>query len=207
MRRSGRSALNAPSIRFLFGIALAACGILPLLPAIAWNSHSNINADTISSTRSKAFKTCAELPGADDVFVVLKTGATEFDHKFLVHMNTTLRCYPNYMVFSDHHEVYQGQVIHDALAPLDDHIKLHHRLEFGLYNRVKEGGREILSADELSGRPEAVRHKSAIEAWGNIGWRLDKWKFLPMFQTTYAVFFSLSHGLQRLKSTDSAKWP
>ncbi|KAI5370446.1 hypothetical protein Slin15195_G013210 [Septoria linicola] len=184
MRRSGRGALTAP-FRFLFGLAIAACGILPLLQAITWRPHSNINADIAPSVQAKSFKACKELPGADDVFVVLKTGATEFGHKFPVHMNTTLRCYPNYMVFSDHQELYQGQVIHDALTPLDDHIKRHHRHEFGLYNRVKEGGREVLDAEELSDRPEAVRHKTPAEAWSNVGWRLDKWKFLPMFQTTY----------------------
>lgn len=170
-------------IRLLCGIAFAACVILLLLLLPA-----------TTSVRVKGdFKNCEELPGANDVLVVLKTGATEFAHKFPVHLNTTLQCFPNYMVFSDHHEVYQGQTVHDALQPLGDYMKLNHRLEFGLYHRLKEGGRQILNTDELSDRPDAIRHKSNVEAYSSIGWRLDKWKFLPMFQTTYALFLSVTH--------------
>lgn len=163
--------------------AIFACLLLPLLPAITWQLTRDSNRDAHS-------KTCRELPGANDVFVVFKTGSTEFAHKFPVHLNTTLRCYPNYMVFSDHHEVYQGQTIHDALEPLEDHMKRHHRLEFELYHRVKEGGRRILDAAELSDRPDTNRHKKPIDSYFNVGWRLDKWKFLPMFETAYALFLS-----------------
>ena len=70
-------------------------------------------------------------------------------------------------------------------------MKINHRREFELYHRIKEGGRQILNTDELSDRPDAIRHKSAFEAYADMGWRLDKWKFLPMFQTAYAHFPSL----------------
>lgn len=182
MRAVGQGRLQSP-VPLLCGITIAACGILPLIPAIAWQSRG--------SGQNSHLKTCKELPGANDVFVVLKTGATEFDHKFPIHLNTTLQCYPNYMVFSDHHEVYQGQTVHDALEPLGDHMKQHHRFEFELYHRIKEGGRQILSVTELSDRPDTNRHKIPLQSYLNVGWRLDKWKFLPMFQTAYAPFLSL----------------
>lgn len=162
-------------IRLLCGIAVAAFVLLRLLPPT-------------SSARVHDFKNCKELPGANEILVVFKTGATEFAHKFPVHVNTSFTCYPHYMVFSDHQEVYQGQAVHDALEPISDYMTLNHRYEFGLYHRIKEGGRQILETDQESNRPDATRHKSNIEAYFNTGWRLDKWKFLPMLQTAYALF-------------------
>ncbi|KAI7252601.1 hypothetical protein KC335_g15629, partial [Hortaea werneckii] len=59
---------------------------------------------------------CSQLPGAEKTLVVMKTGAAELEAKLPTHFNTTFRCYPNYLVFSDYGEVFEDHVIIDALA-------------------------------------------------------------------------------------------
>lgn len=120
---------------------------------------------------------CFNLPGAENVVVILKTGSTEFQDKFPVHINTTLKCYPNYLVFSDYEEVYEEIHIIDAVEPIAK-IKGNHS-DFELWHRLQEGGRAALEDDELSGTftPSNVSMSGKTE---NPGWLLDKWKFFPM---------------------------
>ena len=41
------------------------------------------------------------LPGLDNVFVILRTNATEAPSKLTVHFATTLHCIPHYAIYSD----------------------------------------------------------------------------------------------------------
>ncbi|KAF2482309.1 hypothetical protein BDY17DRAFT_157914 [Neohortaea acidophila] len=125
---------------------------------------------------------CRSLPGAEDVLVVLKTGSTELEDKLPVHLTTTLRCYPNYMIFSDYEEDFRGEHIYDALEFVDPKIQETHE-DFELWRRLRNaGGRSALLPSERSGPvstpPGATGKKS------NPGWKLDKWKFLPMMNRT-----------------------
>ncbi|THY44426.1 hypothetical protein D6C99_06778 [Aureobasidium pullulans] len=125
---------------------------------------------------------CQYLPGANDTLVVLKTGSTEIQDRLPVHLATTLRCYPNYMIFSDHEEEFQGEHIFDALEGVNPDIIAHHA-DFELYRSLKQSGREVLQSDDLSGSDtEATQLHGKPE---NPGWKLDKWKFLPMINKTY----------------------
>lgn len=117
---------------------------------------------------------CHFVHGMEDVFVVLKTGATEVQEKLPVHLQTTLRCLPNYAVFSDFEEEVDGVRTHDTLRNIPDETK-QSQPDFGIYNRLLTQGREGLSpvdwADDVKGpfgKPD------------NPGWRLDRWKFVPM---------------------------
>ena len=125
---------------------------------------------------------CRHLPGAEDVLVILKTGATEFEDKLPIHLNTTLRCYPNYLIFSDWAETYEGIDILDALEFVSPQLKESHQ-DFGLYRRLhRHGGRAAIRSSERSGpisRPQGAMGKPE-----NAGWKLDKWKFLPMVNRT-----------------------
>ena len=125
---------------------------------------------------------CRNLPGAEDVLVVLKTGSTELEDKLPIHLNTTLRCYPNYVIFSDWAETYEGIEILDALEFVSPELKESHQ-DFGLYRRLqKHGGRAAIKPSERSGpisRPQGAMGKPTNE-----GWKLDKWKFLPMVNRT-----------------------
>ena len=44
---------------------------------------------------------CRNVPGADNVLVMLKTGATEIYEKLPTHFVTLFKCTPHYMIFSD----------------------------------------------------------------------------------------------------------
>ncbi|KAF2159490.1 glycosyltransferase family 31 protein [Zasmidium cellare ATCC 36951] len=122
------------------------------------------------------------LPGADDVVVILKTGSTELRDKLPVHLNTTLRCYPHYLIFSDYEETYKSEHIYDALEFVNSSIR-HTHPDFELWRRLQKGGRAALKPHELSG-PISRPQKDAMGKPSNPGWKLDKWKFLPMVNRT-----------------------
>lgn len=124
---------------------------------------------------------CHELPGANETLVVFRTGSTELQDRLPIHLSTTLRCYPNYMIFSDHREHFQGEEIYDALDSVSSDLLDSHP-DFDLYRRLKQGGREVLEADQLSGsKTEDTKWHGKLE---NPGWKLDKWRFLPMLNKT-----------------------
>ncbi|KAL4897536.1 hypothetical protein BDV59DRAFT_45972 [Aspergillus ambiguus] len=130
---------------------------------------------------------CPPLPGVEDVLVVMKTGVTEARDKVPVHFHSTLRCIPNYVIFSDFEEEIDGVKIHDALRNMDTDVK-RSVPDFDIYNRLQEQGRAGLESADF-----ADEANSAIGKPNNPGWKLDKWKFLPMVQET-------------LRYNDRAKW-
>ena len=58
------------------------------------------------------------LPGLDNVFVILRTNATETPSKLPVRFATTLHCTPHYTIYSDLAEEIARHPIHDALAEI-----------------------------------------------------------------------------------------
>jgi hypothetical protein len=134
-----------------------------------------------TDTESSALP-CRELPGANDTVVVLRTGSTEIADKLSVHLSTTLNCYPNHLIFSDHGEIFQGESIIDALESVSADIVEGHS-DFELYRRLKRSGNNTLETSELSGvDSETIMLSGKLE---NPGWKLDKWKFLPMINRTF----------------------
>ncbi|KAI1916673.1 hypothetical protein LOZ53_002852 [Ophidiomyces ophidiicola] len=153
------------------------------------------------------------MPGMDDVLVLMGTGVTEALEKLPIHLETTLRCVPHYAVFSDFEEEIAGVRTHDVLRSLSDEVK-NHDPDFELYNRVQQSGRDGLKpsdfmVDDISG-PSGKPN--------NPGWKLDKWKFLPMIDEalalrpeakwylfmeadTYMVLPNVGHWLQQFDHT------
>ncbi|KAK4540656.1 hypothetical protein LTR36_008987 [Oleoguttula mirabilis] len=157
---------------------------------------------------------CRHLAGVEDVVVVMRTGATEIKDKLPIHLNTTFRCYPDTLIFSDYAEVFSGYQVLDALASVDDNLK-QSNADFQHYLRLQRLGREGLAEEELHGESY---ESGPIGKNDNPGWRLDKWKFLPMLvQTldlrpdkkwfvfvepdTYIVWSNLVQWLQELDSS------
>ena len=82
---------------------------------------------------------CRHLPGAGDAVVIMKTGVTELEDRLPPHLQNTLKCPPNSVIFSDHEELYQGKYeIRDVLANISPEI-LQHNDDFSLYP-PREGG-------------------------------------------------------------------
>ncbi|KAK5116367.1 hypothetical protein LTR62_007914 [Meristemomyces frigidus] len=123
---------------------------------------------------------CQWLAGAENVVVVMRTGATEIKAKLPVHLNTTFQCYPDTLIFSDYAEVFEGHQVHDVLAKVSNEV-VETQGDFKHYRRLQKLGRVGLAQDEL--------HAESLESGpvgknDNPGWRLDKWKFLPMMTRT-----------------------
>lgn len=132
-----------------------------------------------SSEYAEPSPICPSLPGIDDVLVVMKTGSTEAREKVPIHFSTTLRCIPHYVIYSDFDEEIEGVQIHDVLRSMDSGVK--QRVpDFDIYNRLTKGGRKALEQGDF-----ADEANSAIGKPNNPGWKLDKWKFLPMAQEAY----------------------
>lgn len=124
---------------------------------------------------------CWGLQGSEDTVVILRTGSTELDDRFHVHLSTSLRCFSHYLIFSDLEEQYHGEHILDALSTVSDDIKATHA-DFDLYRRMQSQSRAALDPSELSGSPEAFERVDGNMQ--NPGWKLDKWKFMPMINDT-----------------------
>ncbi|RDW72703.1 uncharacterized protein DSM5745_07875 [Aspergillus mulundensis] len=152
----------------------------------ASQSHSSPEQDNAPaySINGQIPPDCPPLPGLDNIVLVLKTGVTESATKLPIHRNTTLRCIPNYIVWSDYDENIADIPVHDVLY--NESSSLHQLPDFNLYTRVQEQGRDALTSHDLSG----VREESTAFGKSNPGWKLDKWKFVPMISHTLKQFHS-----------------
>jgi fringe-like protein len=121
------------------------------------------------------------MPGIEDVLIVLKTGVTEALDKVPVHFQTTFRCVPNYAVFSDFKEEIEGVRVHDVLQHVSSEVK-QKVSDFDLYNRVQLFGRKGLVAADTMAEVNGPRGMP-----NNPGWKLDKWKFLPMIDEALRI--------------------
>ncbi|KAI0809700.1 hypothetical protein GGR55DRAFT_161356 [Xylaria sp. FL0064] len=122
------------------------------------------------------YKSCAGLEGLDDVFVTLRTGTTEAPKKLPAHYKTTLRCVPHYELFSDFEEVIEGKRVYDVLDEVNPDIVATHP-DFEYYNKLKGKGRNAFTAEEIA---QWAAAKNTNGGRDSPGWRLDKWKFLPL---------------------------
>jgi hypothetical protein len=117
----------------------------------------------------------------------MKTGATEALEKVPVHLQTTFRCTPHYVIFSDLDEEIDGVQVHDVLRSVDGNVKRDIE-DFSLYNRLQEYGRRGLVPTD-----NRQDDNGAFGMPNNPGWKLDKWKFLPMID-------------ESLRARPDAKW-
>jgi hypothetical protein len=133
---------------------------------------------------SAATLPCRDLPGANETLVVLKTGAGEIEEKLPIHLQTTFRCYPQTVVFSDFGETFMNHTIVDVLDDVSPELKDNHD-DFELYRSLRSKGRAGLSPSELSGSSSQTTTSSGKPEVP--GWTLDKYKFLPMMRKTLSL--------------------
>ncbi|KAH8668754.1 hypothetical protein BX600DRAFT_510819 [Xylariales sp. PMI_506] len=126
--------------------------------------------------RRPSRRTCGFLQGIDNVFVIFKTGANEAPEKVPLHLDTTLRCIPHFEIYSDLEEEIAGHQVHNALDEVDPKIIAEHP-DFEYYTRLQKAGREAFSEEEVAKWSAA---QSTFSGRDSPGWRLDKWKFLPL---------------------------
>lgn len=100
----------------------------------------------------------------NDVTIVLKIGAGEAATKLPRYLNRLGRCKQDLLIFSDRKETYNGFEIADALAHLRPEYRFNNP-DFDVYDQIQNGN---FTAEKTSE-----------------GWRLDKYKFLPMMEWTW----------------------
>ncbi len=109
-----------------------------------------------------------------DIVILVKTGATSIWRRMPAHMSTTLSNHaltPNIIYYSDSPDNINGNPVIDVLANVSASLKS--SPDFTLYNRAKEIDDDNLYLE--SGSMEGDFYLPG-------GWRLDKYKFVPMFQ-------------------------
>jgi hypothetical protein len=133
-------------------------------------------------TTNQPHPPCWSLPGANETVVILKSGSTEIAQRLPVHLSTTMQCYPNRAIFSDYEEDFAQEHVFNAIQDVSPAL-LTSDPEFELYRELQSSRREQLQTPGLS--EQALQWQGNLE---NPGWRLDKWKFLPMVNRTLHEF-------------------
>lgn len=92
--------------------------------------------------------------------ITLKTGATEPQERVDSHLTTVTRCISNLLVVSDRATTLHGHHVHDVLADLP--LSARNQIpDFEAYNALSKGDATV---------------------GGDMGWKLDRFKFLPMVE-------------------------
>ncbi|KAL1636582.1 hypothetical protein SLS56_001167 [Neofusicoccum ribis] len=133
---------------------------------------------SLPSALSPNSTSCRDLPGADSVLVILKTGATEAHAKLPIHFNTTFRCTPHYAIYSDLDEEILGHAVHDTLSAVPASARAADPDAFSFYDLLHAWHRSGIDLGTLSSSSTFI-HDAA--------WGLDKWKFLPLAQHALAA--------------------
>lgn len=116
---------------------------------------------------------CAWMPNTSDILVVMKTGASESFGKVPTQLMTTLRCLPDYLIFSDMRQTINGVDIHDSLETVLEEAKKDNP-DFDLYRQQKECAID----QETCNKPNDA---------ASAGWNLDKYKNIHMAEKTYRM--------------------
>lgn len=177
MNASCNRALTLPRLTLAFLIILAIYLFRDSwIPADSpYSIHAPVPQPDVQQSDTTAEKTsdsvkkpqdddCRSMPGADNVLILLKTGATEIYEKLPTHFMTLFKCAPHYMIFSDLAQDYADFPIRDAIAPVSKQFREQHE-DFTLYRKLQQYQREGQDTSKLK---------------GGEGWNLDKWKFLPL---------------------------
>lgn len=155
-----------------------------LAPTTTTNNETETTPQNTETTDPTPSQLCRPLPGIEDILVIMKTGITEAQEKVPVHLRTTLRCIPHKLIVSDYEEEIAGIRTHDVFRNVSELLLANS--DFALYNRARAGGRDALLQSDLT--------KVANSAAGmsdNPGWKLDKWKFLPMIHEARAYSLNM----------------
>ena len=126
--------------------------------------------DPFQPQQPSAAEVCGDAPGANNVMVMLKTGATELYQKLPTHFVTTFKCVPHFMIFSDLAQEIADYPVYDAIASVSKQLRDDHP-DLELYRQLQQ----YQSSGQDTSNLQGVN-----------GWNLDKWKFLPMMHHAFA---------------------
>ncbi|KAK8095002.1 hypothetical protein PG997_001687 [Apiospora hydei] len=117
---------------------------------------------------------CAWMPDTSNILVVMKTGASEAYARVPTQLMTTLRCVPDYLIFSDMKQTLAGVEIHDSLDTVLEEAKKDNS-DFVLYDYQKACEVDLENCNREGG--------DAAKA----GWNLDKYKNIHIAEKAFAL--------------------
>lgn len=163
-------------------IISVACLFLGVSVWLFWNTSStDVTLPSVAGISKAVLPPCKHLAEIHETLFILRTSATEIADRIPTHISTSLRC-TQHVIFSDYAETFLGERVLDALESVDPDIVANNS-DFELYRRLKQHGRAVLAQSELSGNrsqtPSGTGHTEIP------GWKLDKWKFVPMVNRTF----------------------
>ncbi|KAK5053287.1 hypothetical protein LTR84_002261 [Exophiala bonariae] len=145
---------------------------IPFNPTPSTSSPPKSPSTTVNSLDASDIPLCRQLPGADQVVIIVKTGATEAFARLPQQLLTLAECVPKFMVFSDMAQDMGDFHIYDALDEVGKEYKENHE-DFKFYNQVHD-------AHAIHGDVSVLGSEK--------GWNLDKWKNIPMLHKAYTVY-------------------
>lgn len=135
-------------------------------------SSASVATSTPTPPVDPSIPACRQLPGADKVVVMVKTGATEVFARLPEQLITLAECAPNFMVFSDMEQHLGDFHIHDALDEIGKEYKENHE-DFEFYRSIQASH---------------AAHGDVSVLGSEKGWNLDKWKNIPMLHKAYTKY-------------------
>lgn len=140
-----------------------------------WPNHGKHDQHDEATWRHQSQADCPIVPGGangSDIVITVKTGASEAASRVPIQLQTTLRCPPNILHFSDMAQRVDNVTIHDSLAAVAEFVKIGNS-DFDLY-------REQMARQRLGFKQEPVTEKIKEQAW-----TLDKYKNLHVVHMSY----------------------
>lgn len=133
--------------------------------------HGSPKETLTTAPASKVKPGCENFPDMSNIFVVLKTGASESYNRIPTQLMTNLKCVPNYEIWSDMEQTIAGQHIFDALTEVLPEVKAHD--DFEIYHHQAKC-------------PIDQEHCNKGYDTANKGWSLDKYKNIHIAETNWA---------------------
>ncbi|RAO64925.1 uncharacterized protein BHQ10_000937 [Talaromyces amestolkiae] len=115
---------------------------------------------------------CNAVPNAPDVAIIVKTGANVLYDKIPFQLLSAWRCAEDPLIFSDLATTLGSYQIYDVLDNITESIK--NGPDFDYYRKLQDYKKSGQDVRELRTEGEA-------------GWKLDKYKFIPMLKKTWMM--------------------
>lgn len=140
------------------------------------NNHVNIpsatvHRDILSKPTGTLESDCAHFPDTSNILLIMKTGASEAYARIPTQLVTTLKCLPDFLIFSDMEQKVAGYKIHDSLQTVIGEVKFKNK-DFDLYHR-----QQTCAVDQEN------CNKDTDSA--SAGWALDKYKNIHMAEKAF----------------------
>lgn len=136
-------------------------------------AKESIAQDTSTQLESHKSQPSARNVSPEDVLIIVKTGATALWRRLPIHLSTTLvsqELTPHVAIYSDSPDHIGSFDVIDALANVSASLKKGD--DFKLHDKVRQQYKNNLYLESTS---------MEGDSWLSGGWRLDKYKFLPIF--------------------------